>query len=456
MATHSLQTQLFRAQLVIALLFLTGTLVFCWRMILVDQAIEQRIRLGAQMNVLHHVIEIADVGAADGAERERLRSRMLERLGLSSHLDRETLDLANLAERAARTGGEDAVRLGERRSDASRRYEDLERAVHQVEADYRRQGTWAAIAWSMILVLPLVLATWPLRLSQGVVAGIRRLGEKVELGRRTGDGQAVVIDRLDEVGELGAAIDEMFRTIRQRDEELTLARQLRGEEQKLSDIVNVIGGIAHEVANPLSIILANLESKERLCDNCEVDVGETSPIREGLSRIHALLRDITAFTSGDYDVDMVDVNGVTRGILRIVCLDERMRSSRVESVLDPDLPAVTFSAPVLTLVVFSMISEAASVLHGASGELHVITTANADALTIGVTARRASETLAPARQAPSPACDSSTLVSMGRVLQSHGGILSVQTSSPVEHSSTLSLPLRGPGEGTCSRASNIR
>ncbi|MEO5374000.1 MAG: hypothetical protein H7840_06915 [Alphaproteobacteria bacterium] len=452
MPSRSLQTQLFRVQLGTALVFLTIALVFCWRMTLVDQAIERHVALTAQMNVLHHVIEVADMApdeAASAEKREHLRSRIYRHLeSLAPPLDPATLDLANLAGRALRSGGEEARRLRERRTEAEQRYEDLELAARDAEVDYRAQLVWVGIAWASILVLPLVLAAWPLRLSREVIAAIHRLGGKVELGRRTGDARGVSIDRSDEVGRLGTAIDEMFRTLRQREEEASLARQLWREQQKLGDIINIIGGIAHEIANPLSIILASLEAQNRPCATCTMDGGEASPVREGLSRIHALLQDLTAFTTGDHDVDMVDVNGVIRGVLRIIQLDDRLRASRFEASLEQTLPAVRFSSPLLTLVMFSMMSDTASVLHGTQGELRVVTTADGETLSILARARRtdAAAAVVPDRE-PGQAADeeSSTLVSMSRVVQAYGGTLTAEPDDISARAYRLSLPLHGSG-----------
>ncbi|MFN3076809.1 MAG: hypothetical protein ABT940_08030 [Alphaproteobacteria bacterium] len=450
---HSLQTRLFRGQLITALLFLAGALIFCWRMIVLDQTIERHMGISASLRLLHLVIESADfvsLGTNDPARTKRLRVRVDDITGSVSQLDGLALELAALADRALRVGDVDSVRLRERRAEAVRRHEELEMAARLAEEAYRRQMLWVGVSWSMILVLPLVLVAWPLRLSREVIAGIRRLGLKVELGRQTGDCRAVLLDRKDEIGLLGEAIDGMFRTLKEREHEITHAGRLHQEQQKLGDIVNIVGGIAHEIANPLSIVVANLESENERCDTCAFNLDEASPIREGLYRIRALLRDITAVSSGEADVDMVDVNAVIRGILRIICLDDRLRSSRFEAELDPALPAISFSTALLTLVVFSMVSDTAATLHGTQGSLGVVTMTAGDVLSVEVTARRQS-TAEPERHGATleGPVGSSILMSMSRMLEAQGGALTAQWLDQRTRLTRLSLPLNGQEGDRC-------
>ncbi|MBX9634883.1 MAG: hypothetical protein K2X44_07860, partial [Magnetospirillum sp.] len=258
MNAPSLQARLARVQLITVLAFLLGATVFCYRMTTMDEIIEQHFAIAARVD--------------EAAER--------------------------------------AVHMGASQAEVVHSWTQLRRTADEVERRYRSERTAAAIAWSVILALPLVMTFWPMQLSRSIVGAIGLLGRKVQAGLVAGDSASVKIERRDEIGILGAAIDDMFADLHRREAEARLAQHLEIEQERLTDMVSLTGGIAHEVANPLSVILANLDCIEGVDGHACLSFSELDRIREGLQRIQDLLREVTAFSAGDDGIGLVDVNAV--------------------------------------------------------------------------------------------------------------------------------------------------
>jgi signal transduction histidine kinase len=390
LAGPSLEARLARVQLVTVLVFLLGAGVFSYRMTVMDQVIEQH------------------------------------------------FTVANLLDDAA----ERAVHYGANQRDTIETWTQLRHSADQIEKRYRAERTDAAIAWSAILVLPLVLVLWPLRLSRSVVGAIGLLGRKVQAGLLSGDSTQVRIERKDEVGVLGAAIDDMFADLHRRQAEARLARHLEIEQQRQADMISLTGGIAHEVANPLSVILANLDCIEGVEGHACLSFDELDRIREGLQRIQDVLREVTAFSAGDDGYGLVDVNAVALAALRMVKLDDRLRGNTFTADLDPGLPAIEFSKSATTLAVFSLLSLGAALLRDARGAVAVSSAADAQGVELRIMVASEAVGAGVASRIPSLSdlANHQTLQSLVRVMRTLGGELMLYTME----SDALDIRLRFP------------
>lgn len=436
MATPSLQTKLLRLQVATLLLFAVGAVIFCWRMIVLDQAIETHFDAGRQITALRVADDLIEaVAAGRVAEAETLRGRMRSVFGAVTEPNGRASAVVHAADKAVLLshGGVEAVR-----AEAAEVTDLLQDELDAAEAAYRAQMVWAAFAWSVILALPLAVGFFPLRLSAGVIAGIRLLGRKVDLGRRQGDSRTVVITRQDEIGTLGRAIDETFDALRRQEAEAVLARQWRREQERLADMVSLTGGIAHEIANPLTVMLANL-------DLIEEGIPQVAGIREGLERIQTVLRDVTAFTSGDEHHDTIDVNAVVGTVYRVMRLDDRLRNVQFGAQLDHEVPAVTFPRAVLTLSLFSTLSQACSLVRETKGTMVVGTKRDGGNVQIFIRPHRGDG--GNGSEWWNWAENNSSLNITRRVLTSAGGDLVVRAEDGIVAELSLRIPTVLPGAG---------
>lgn len=391
----SLQQKLLRIQLVMILLFLLGAALFGWRMTVLDQTIERHLDISERLHLLHNLEAVTPGG-----------------------------DLTAFA-----------------RSDIPTMIRALEERASATEKDYRSQMVWVASTWTVVLLMPLALAFWPLRFSRSVIEGIRQLGRKLELGHAGRDSAAVVLEREDEIAGLGREIDAMFAHLRRRETEASLSRQLRLEQRKLTDVISLVGGIAHEVANPLSVILANLDSLDS-----GGDFPETEKIREGLKRIQDLLRDVTAFSVGEDEVGLVNINEVAASAFRVVRLDDRLRSNTLEVELDPQIPAVSFSPTVMTLATFSLMSLGAAMLGGGKGGMRISSGSDRDAVELQIQVR--GEPGGPCEAALADGALHPTVEALSRVVRGYGGDLLLPRIGEFK----LRFPLIVPADGGLAHA----
>lgn len=436
----SLQTHLLRLQLWTMLLFAAGAAVFCWRMIVLDQVIERQFDIGREIEVVLRTGDLVNaVTTGRLADADALRAKMRAGFQMLPSPDERTSGLIHIAERVLADPKVSQASIAVIQGEISDLLMDLGEKSANAEDEYRGQRLWVAFAWTLILALPLGLAFLPLRLSAGVISGIRQLSDKIKLGRDTGDSSKLVIDRADEIGTLGRAIDEMFTALLRREQEVSLARQLQAEQEKMGDMVSFTGGIAHEIANPLAVILANLDTLD--CDN------EAAPqiegIRECLERIQVLLREVTSFASGDDHLDLVDVNGVVTSVFRIVRLDDRTRGCHFSSFLDPDIPAIRFSRPALMLSLFSLSSFGAEIIRDTKGAMIISTKLEPGHVSVSMWASRAAdaEDAGDGYLRIAETESRSVLQSMHRVLRGFGGELAVSAMHDNVREYRVTLPL---------------
>lgn len=447
MAKRSLQSKLLRIQQATMLLFVAGAVLFGWLMIAMDETIHTRFETVREIQVVRRAASLLDaVLAGRAAETQGERVRMRTEFQALTQPDGRTSAIIHAAEKALSDPTLPRASLLGVRGEIVKLLNALEDSALEVEAQYAVQRLRVAALWAVILVVPLGLAFFPLRLSAGVIAGIRQLAHKVGVGQETGDASHIVIDRDDEIGDLNRAIDDMFAALCRREQELAVARQLRTEQEKLSDVVSLTGGIAHEVANPLSVILANLDMMD---DGSGRLTPEIASIREGLERIQELLRDVTAFASGEEQVDLIDVNGVVNGVFRMVRLDDRVRTAHFTTNLDASIPAVSFSRTALTLSLYSLISLAAAIIRETKGALMVSTLADTDGVTIAIWSSNRGIPCIKDPHVTLPLVGGevlSTLSSMNRVLKGFGGTLNVLASDSDVREFRLHIPRGGAPE----------
>jgi signal transduction histidine kinase len=179
---------------------------------------------------------------------------------------------------------------------------------------------------------------------------------------------------------------------RHRIEELQAARQkaehlaheaeamLKGlvtaEHDKMSRVVNLMGGIAHEVGNPLTTLSTEIDSLESIpCAAQSADAQRVlGKMRDALRRLESFLRDITAFSYQDDDrVADFDINETIRALAGLVQLDDRARRATFSLLLSPDVPSLSMPRQPLSLALFIIFSTAAEGLNGTSGDIEVQT-----------------------------------------------------------------------------------
>jgi signal transduction histidine kinase len=139
------------------------------------------------------------------------------------------------------------------------------------------------------------------------------------------------------------------------------------DSQKLEALGRLVGGVAHEINNPLTVVLSNLEhirhELEKLGAAFDPRILElvdvTLETRDGGKRIQQIVKDLRAFSqTEEQTVENVDLRGTLEFALRMARASFPL-SLDVKTHCDEELPPVSASPGQLLQVFLNLISNAA-------------------------------------------------------------------------------------------------
>lgn len=186
--------------------------------------------------------------------------------------------------------------------------------------------------------------------------------------------------------ELEAMNDELARRVEDKTSEV--ARQMRKVEisERLATLGKVASGIAHEINNPLGIILNRIECMEAdaaqlpLPDELARDL---AALRAQAERISRVTKSMLALSRGTATtLKPLDLNCVVRSCLVVAGERSSMQRIRLDSTLAPDLPPVMGDRDRLETVVLNLVNNAIDSVQGS---------ADPGLVTIGTGTRRTAE-----------------------------------------------------------------
>jgi signal transduction histidine kinase len=199
------------------------------------------------------------------------------------------------------------------------------------------------------LALPLI--------SQRQLAGVLLLGEKVS-GGQFHPGEIELLEML--LGQTGIALENarLYSNLRDQMDQLTQTQQQLIQAAKLAAVGKLAAGVAHEINNPLMIMLGNCElalrdgPPDRVAKRLDIIKGEAT-------RAGKITRDLLDFARHrEPRQEPVAVGALVARAVEL--LDAKLHRNRVKvhTALPPDMPSILGDADQLTQVLLNLAGNA--------------------------------------------------------------------------------------------------
>ena len=191
---------------------------------------------------------------------------------------------------------------------------------------------------------------------EGLAASVHRMADRLKASRTELEG-------LNE--DLARRVDEKTQEITKHMHSLELA-------ERLATLGKVASGIAHEINNPLGIMLNRIECIEAEAAELHLPAEvqrDLLAIRLQANRINRITKSMLALSHGSATtLKPIDLNCVLRSCVDIARERAAAQGARIESALSPDVPAIMGDRDRLETVVLNLINNAIDAVRGCGHE----------------------------------------------------------------------------------------
>jgi PAS domain S-box-containing protein len=250
-------------------------------------------------------------------------------------------------------------------------------------------------------------------------------------------------------------------------EELARQRESLHQREKLAALGSLLAGVAHELNNPLSVVVARAVLLEERGDPATQSAAKK--IRIAAERCARIVRTFLAMARQQApERGAVAMNEVVREALDLAAYPIRTSSIEVTLDLAPDIPAIAADADQLHQVLLNLIINAQQSLQDKTGErrIRIATTFDAVAQTVrvvvadngpGIPSEVRARVFEPYFTTKPSGTGVGLAVSLG-IVEAHGGTMTVDCPPAGGAVFTFTLPVGGagiplPDEGTATPAS---
>ena len=238
------------------------------------------------------------------------------------------------------------------------------------------------------------------------------------------------------------------------EEDVTERQQLQAslaQSEKLAAVGQLAAGVAHEINNPLTTILANAQLLQRKLPTQDKDLQEmVGSIIQASDRASQAVRDLLNFARRErYDLAPTEINETIQRTLSLVGHELGSRSISLKFDPAPDLPAVMTSVDHLQGVWLNLLINAIDAIDPGPGTIHIKTGQIDDTIQVsvidngmGIPPERISRIFEPFYTTKDPGRGTGLGLSVcHQIVTRHGGQILV-TSQPDEGTAiTVSLPI---------------
>lgn len=230
---------------------------------------------------------------------------------------------------------------------------------------------WRIVIWMGLLTIFVgCIATWLVFLAARIFTGpINRMLETIRQVKRGRLDVRVEINTDDELGELGAAFNRMTEIIqRNRQMEATLAQQ-----GKMASLGVLSSGVAHEINNPLGVILGYAAYLEGKMSEDDPGYKYIHEIKRESKRCKKIVQDLLNYARTPKPVlTETDLNALLEQIAAFAANHTDMHDVKVVMDLVKGLPAVMLDGDQMRQVAINLILNAGAAM-GKGGLLRIST-----------------------------------------------------------------------------------
>ncbi len=237
----------------------------------------------------------------------------------------------------------------------------LDASVSRLRAREHRTGwLWALLAIVVLLAIGVAQRAYLARLAADLAA-LRRRAQAVVAGERP---SAPTLQRDDELGQLGAALDGMVAALAAREHDLEVERRKVFHQEKMAAVGAMAAGVLHDIGNPIAAIdgVARAMKDAHASGECVSAGGLCDP--ELILRETARLQGFTQMIAGlaatqSTEPQLLSLNELIQTALLLLRFDPRLAGVRIQTDLDPQLPAMTGVSDSLLQLVLNLLVNAA-------------------------------------------------------------------------------------------------
>jgi len=220
----------------------------------------------------------------------------------------------------------------------------------------------------------LALATLvAIALSRALTRNIRALRMGVERFADTREGSGKIVIRSgDEIEALADAFNAMAESLTEygislekkvedRSQKIKEVERKLMEAEKMAAIGFLSAGVAHEINNPISVVVTRLELIRRAVDRGEIEKArkDLEVVTHHALRIGRIAGNLLTFSrSKPGDLSSVDLNEITRRVLDLIDYPVRKKGIVLKLELDKDIPFVWADAAGMEQVIYNIVFNA--------------------------------------------------------------------------------------------------
>ncbi len=186
--------------------------------------------------------------------------------------------------------------------------------------------------------------------------------------------RAMIMKIVEDREKMQALVDEL----RQSNRELEAAQQGLIRSEKMASVGRLASGLAHEVGNPLQILMGYVELLQRETDSdSRLDI--LARMDEELKRIHSIIQRLLEFARPIREnIQVCDINELVQDVAALVKGRKGFRKIDFNIVTDPNLEPIPTEAEKIRQVLINLLFNAADAMPDPGGTIILRTQKNPD------------------------------------------------------------------------------